>query len=856
MNRHSGPIVPDGWGFSRHSWRTYALVGAAGVVLIALIIPGAVAQSTRRAVPGLAEASRALLEGRYDEVSRLTATLDAQDPDVAAVNARALIARGKYDEAESMLRPAAGRAPAGAAALELGLLLHMLGREEGRATLDRVAAAGSRSQSAPERARAARALHALGQVQEANSTYREAAALAPQDPAINTGWGELFLATHNRAEALKSFQMALEADAGYTPAIVGMARALEDDNPPQAAAAARKALELNPSAVSAYVFLAAQAFDADKPEEAHELVGKALEVNPSSLEARSMVAGLAYVEDRLPEFEAEVAKVLAIAPTHGEVYRVAGQLTARKYRFDEAVTLVRRGVELEPDNAAALVDLGTHLLRTGDETAARGVLERSFKLDPYNVVTYNLLQMMDTLDTFVTVAEGDIVLRMAKDEAPVLQDQALAVAREALATLSKRYEFTPQGPILVEIFPKHDDFAVRNVGLPGMIGALGACFGRVVTMDSPRARPPGEFQWEATLWHELSHVITLQMSKQRLPRWLSEGTSVYEETLERPEWGRGMELQFAQLLERDETLKLTDLEASFQNPETISLAYYQASLLVEHIVKVYGDQGLHRLIRSYGEGKTGDEAFKSALGTDLAGLQAGFDGTVGTRFAALRTAMSGPEPEKLKGMTLDAMRAVAAEYEGSFPFQMFYGAALREAGMLDEATSVFERAAALVPVARGPESPQAQMAEIALEQKNDAAAIKALEAVVDADFDNVAAARQLARLMQDQRIEDPARLRPVYERIVAIDPFDAEAQARLGRLALAQNDAARAINAFRVVVALAPVDRAAAHADLAESYLRAGRQAEARKQTLAALEIAPSYERAQNLLLEIAGARP
>ena len=75
------------------------------------------------------------------------------------------------------------------------------------------------------------------------------------------------------------------------------------------------------------------------------------------------------------------------------------------------------------------------------------------------------------------------------------------------------------------MFPKHDDFAVRTLGLPGMIGALGACFGRVVTLDSPKARPPGEFQWEATLWHELGHVITLQMSNQRVPRWLTEGIS-------------------------------------------------------------------------------------------------------------------------------------------------------------------------------------------------------------------------------------------------------------------------------------------------------------------------------------------
>src|SRR5204862_7090884 len=138
-------------------------------------------------------------------------------------------------------------------------------------------------------------------------------------------------------------------------------------------------------------------------------------------------------------------------------------------------------------------------------------------------------------------------------------------------------------PILVEMFPKHDHFAVRTAGLPGMIGALGACFGRVVTLDSPRARP-GEFQWEATLWHELAHVITLQMSNQRLPRWLSEGISEYEEKRTRPEWGREMDVEFAGMLNRGETLKLKDLNAAFTNPRTISLAYFQASLLVEDIV--------------------------------------------------------------------------------------------------------------------------------------------------------------------------------------------------------------------------------------------------------------------------------
>src|SRR6185503_8864476 len=152
-----------------------------------------------------------------------------------------------------------------------------------------------------------------------------------------------------------------------------------------------------------------------------------------------------------------------------------------------------------------------HLMRTGDEPGARAALESSFKIDPYDVVTFNLLGLLDTLDKFVTVREGDIVMKLHKDEAPVLQEYAMALAQRALKTFSASYQFTPKGPILIEIFPKHDDFAVRTLGLPGMVGALGVCFGRVVTMDSPRARP-GEFQWEATLWHELAHVITLQLS--------------------------------------------------------------------------------------------------------------------------------------------------------------------------------------------------------------------------------------------------------------------------------------------------------------------------------------------------------
>ena len=59
--------------------------------------------------------------------------------------------------------------------------------------------------------------------------------------------------------------------------------------------------------------------------------------------------------------------VLKLNPTYGEAYRVAGDHTARNYRFDEAVELTRRALAVDATSTRAYADLGSHLLRTGDE---------------------------------------------------------------------------------------------------------------------------------------------------------------------------------------------------------------------------------------------------------------------------------------------------------------------------------------------------------------------------------------------------------------------------------------------------------------------------------------------------------
>jgi Flp pilus assembly protein TadD len=397
------------------------------------------------------------------------------------------------------------------------------------------------------------------------------------------------------------------------------------------------------------------------------------------------------------------------------------------------------------------------------------------------------------------------------------------------------------------MFPKHDDFAVRTLGLPGMIGALGACFGRVVTLDSPTAREPGTFNWGETLWHELAHVITLQLSGNRLPRWLSEGTSVFEERRARPDWGRDMDIPFARAIDRGGVIKIRDLNSGFSSSQTINFAYYQASLVVEHIHDVYGQRRLRALIEAYADGSDTETAIKKALGIDIDELQQGFDQLLDKRYATLRAALKAPAGLK-EGMSVDQLKALAAANPDNFQAQMALGSALAP-GSPDEAIAAFEKAAQIIPNVPGEDSPQAAIAAIAMKQGDKVRAAKALETLIGHSHTDIQSARELTSLVDLNK--EPARMQAALKRVVSVDPFDGAAHSQLGRLALNANDNAEAVRLFRVALAAKPLDKASAHVDLAEALYKAGQRDEAKKQVFEALLIAPTYTRAQDLLLKL-----
>jgi tetratricopeptide (TPR) repeat protein len=835
--------------------RSLVTIPRAAIIVAPLLVVGTLLAQNRQGSPAADEALRALNQGKYQDVEQILAA--QTDARALALRGRALIEQGRYADAEKLLAVPAKAQSTSDAALELGLLQLMLGRRnEGTVTLRRVLTLSPRT--AAENLRLGRAAAALARLTSdaqlfrdaVEGYYREANKQAPNDPVINAEWGELFLEKGEPDQALTSFQIALKSDASNVVALVGYANLMFEQNPPNAKGSVDQALKINPNYVPAHLFIAEGALDDRRLDDARASIDAALQVNPNSLEARSLQAAMAFIQGRDADFERMAEEILKINPVYGDVYRTAGDHLARQYRFDEAVVMTRRALTIDPNNARTQADLGLQLMRTGDEAAARTALEAAYKGDPFrsSTSTTNLLTVLDELEKeFETITDGRIVMKLHKNEVGVMREHALPLAKEALAALEKRYNFTAEGPLLIEMFPKHDGFAVRTLGLPGMIGALGACFGRVVTLDSPKARPPGEFNWQETLWHELAHVITLQMSKNRIPRWLSEGTSVYEERRARPEWGRETDLAFAQALSEGKTLQVADINKGFSDPRLITIAYYESSLIVEHLIDTYGEPKFHEFIRSYSRGLEDAQALKEVYGISIDDLHKAFEARIQKQYAPALRALKRPDVKDVE--SIDQFKALATSNPESFAIHMQLAVKLAEAGDNAGAIESAERASKLLPLASDDNNPNRLIVQIAMKADDKPRAIRALEDLLKVDHSDVESARTLVKLLEP--LGDAARTEAAYRKIVDIDPFDAQAQVGVGRLAFRRKDTGTAVRSFRSALATNIADRATVLTDLAEALLTAGQRSDAKTEVLNALEIAPGYDRALDLLLKI-----
>ncbi len=94
---------------------------------------------------------------------------------------------------------------------------------------------------------------------------------------------------------------------------------------------------------------------------------------------------------------------------------------------------------------------------------------------------------MDRYKNFVTFETPHAILKLRKKEAELLRPYFEAEVERSITTYEKKYKMKLDRKVQVEVYPDHDDFAVRTLGMPGL-GALGVTFGYAIAMDSPSGR--------------------------------------------------------------------------------------------------------------------------------------------------------------------------------------------------------------------------------------------------------------------------------------------------------------------------------------------------------------------------------
>ena len=654
--------------------------------------------------------------------------------------------------------------------------------------------------------------------QDANEVFRQLVAKNPDNPDYKVRWGRMYLDHAQPDEAAGLFNEALAVKKDHAGALLGLALVAADNFQGRAADLARKALESDPKLVEAQELLARLALEDNNNSKAAEEAKKALAMDPNSVPAKAVLASIDWLADK-PETEWD--------PHAARGYEIAGHFMTINRRYEEGIAFFRKAIELDPQLYSARSQLGINLMRLGQDQEAYKQLETCFNNGFQDSATTNSLKLMDTYKNFATFQTPRTILKLNKKEADLLKPYIESEMQRAIATYDKKYRITLDHPVQVEVYPNHEDFAVRTLGMPGL-GALGVTFGYAIAMDSPSGRKPGSFHWASTLWHEMSHVYTLTITKHRVPRWFTEGMAVHEETAVSPEWGDRLGPDEITAIKDRKLLSIAELDRGFihpTGPTQVIVSYFQAGKIIDYINEKWGWDTLLAMLKDFGNNESTANVIRRNLKI---------------------------EPDEFDKQFLEQLEAQTASVVKHFDEWKTQVKTLMGLAQKKDWDAVIKQGTAIrdyYPDYVEDHSVYEMLAQAHIAKGDKNAAIAELERYVKAGGREPESIKLDAKLLAEAGKKKEAAA--VLERLNYIYPMDNAAHEELGTLWLEQGNAAGAIREFAAVVAHKPDDPARAHYDLARAFHQNRQDDKAQDELLAALETAPGYRQAQKLLLEL-----
>lgn len=666
-----------------------------------------------------------------------------------------------------------------------------------------------------------------------------------------TASGDLALAKNDFAVAAEEFGKAVELQPGDPDLHYKLAESYAPSDLEKARVSLAKALELNPRHTPSLLFQAERMIDAEAYQSAESVLENVLETNPSDARAWSLLAVLAHLRTDADGEACRRANALCTWPNNPEVDHLIGKKLSQKYRFAEGASYQRRALEIDPGYLPAKMQLSQDLLRLGEEATGWRLAQEVFENDGYNVAAYNLVTLQESLAKFRTLERDGFVLRMAANEAAIYGEEVLRLLTRAKSVLCEKYDFEITEPVVVEIFPQQKDFAIRTFGMPGGAGFLGVCFGNVITANSPASQTENPSNWRAVLWHEFCHVVTLQKTNNKMPRWLSEGISVYEELQENETWGQRMTPRYREFILGDELTPVSRLSGAFLEPPSplhLQFAYFEAAMVVEYLIEKYGLEVLKRILVDLGVGMPINESLQRYVGS-LAALDHEFAQYARKRANSLAPTLNWERPPAGIEADANAMKKWGeANPKNFWALQWLAQQAIEQ----QDWSAAKQRLETLIEgfpefVAAG--NAYQSLAAIHRRLEEEAAERATLDQLAERSADAIPTYLRLLELHAAD--ENWAAVAENADRVLAVNPLIREPYRQLARAAEKLDRPEHAIRACQALLQLDPADPAGTHFQLAQLLYAQQQTDAAKRHVLMALEEAPRFLDAHRLLLEI-----
>lgn len=579
-------------------------------------------------LPSLQEAEPAYNSGNYElalEQSKVAIERGIWNERWYLLGIKTALTLGRREEAETFLEAGLTKF---ASSIQLRWLGAQLLREQGRheeanTLLDEIADLSTRAAwRYTDRAnRTTMARYLLDQGADPKVVLQDMLdRVKTQDPRYVDAYlatAELALSKHDYAMAAEELQQALDLDSSNPELHWRLGQAFLPSNPQKAMEYWEQCLKLNPRFIPCLLSLINRAIDAENRALAEALLDQIQAINPLEPTQYIYRAVLAFLNSDTDAYEQWQARSEQCSPANASLAFLLGSKLSQKYHFAEGVVHQRRALSIDPTHEEAQLQLGQDLLRLGDESGWT-LIEQVRERDPFQVTAYNLTQLQTELAKFTTLESDGFVVRMTNRDAELYGDEVLELLREAKIELADRYAFELESPVLVEIFARPSDFAVRTFGVPGASGYLGVCFGHLITVAGPAAHSPPTTSWQSVLWHELTHSFTLGKSRHRIPRWLSEGLSVHEEGRRDPAWQRASRSSDRSRILSGQAPKVSELSELFlrpQSPSDIDFAYFLSGWVVDFLEREAGIEGIRELLDDLAAGVSFDEGVARRWGT-------------------------------------------------------------------------------------------------------------------------------------------------------------------------------------------------------------------------------------------------